>query len=727
MKEQLLTSWKLVRGDVLLILIVIASAFLFIPFFTYVYFAQDLQSKEAVMNRNNTGLILLDDQDKPFFRFYQAQVKTIIPLDEIPEHVKNTIIISEDKDFYSHPGFSIRSILAAIVADIKMGELKYGGSTITQQLVKSSLLTPKKNFLRKYQELTLAAEIERRFTKDEILEMYLNSVYFGEGAFGVEQASLSYFGKHVNELDLAESALLAGLLPAPAVYSPYNGNIEKTKERQKYVLDEMVQEKKITKDEADKAFNQELVFENTQENGNNLAPHFALMVRDELIEKFGEERVSRSGFTVKTTLNSQWQQFAETAVTEGVNRLRGNNAGNGAVVVINSQNGEVGALVGSKNWNDARFGKVNMATSPRQPGSAMKPIIYLAAMEDHVITPATVLKDEPVTYQANRFSEPYSPKNYDNRFRGQVLVRRALANSLNIPSVEIMSKVGIPRGIEMGERMGITTLKDPSNYGLSFVLGGVEVSLLELTGAYSVFANEGTYNKPHIILEIKDKDGEQIYQHKSEAKRIVDKAYTFLISSILSDPNIRTEVFGNALSNSVNAAVKTGTTQNYRDALTVGFTRDLTIGVWVGNNDNQPMDSVAGSLGAAPIWKRLIENFQDGKPNKFEKPAGVSEVSICKENGLRLKEATSSGYLEYFVSGTEPTKFCNFTTPPSSPNPSASSTPSTEPTPTSMPTEVPQPQEPQGQSEIIQIEMRQERREEIIEEENNNDDKEDED
>jgi 1A family penicillin-binding protein len=716
MKEQLLTSWKLIRGDVLLILIVITSAFLFIPFFTYVYFAQDLQSKEAVMNRNNTGLILLDRNDKPFFRFYQAQIKTVIPLNEIPEHVKDTIIISEDKEFYSHPGFSVRSILAAIVADIKMGELKYGGSTITQQLVKSSLLTPKKNFLRKYQELTLAAEIERRFTKDEILEMYLNSAYFGEGAFGVEQASLSYFGKHVNELDLAESSLLAGLLPAPAIYSPYNGNIEKTKERQKYVLDEMVQKKKITKDEAEKAFNQELVFENTQENTNNLAPHFALMVRDELIEKFGEERVSRSGFTVKTTLNSDWQQFAETAVTEGVNRLRGNNAGNGAAVVINSQNGEVEVLVGSKNWNDARFGKVNMATSPRQPGSAMKPIVYLAALEDHVITPATVLKDEPVTYQANRFSEPYSPKNYDNRFRGPVLVRRALANSLNVPSVEIMSKVGIPRGIEMGERMGITTLKDPSNYGLSFVLGGVEVSLIELTGAYSVFANQGLLNKPTLILEIKDKDGEQIYQHEFEGRRIVDEVYTFLISSILSDASIRIEVFGNALSNSANAAVKTGTTQNYRDALTVGYTNDLTIGVWVGNNDNQPMDSVAGSLGAAPIWKRLIEKFQDGKPNKFEKPNEVSELSICRENGLRLKEATSSGYLEYFASGTEPTKFCNIPTPPPSGDPSASPSPSsTAPSPTPQSAE--SPQLPQGQPETIRIEIREERREEIMEDE----------
>lgn len=656
------------------------------PVATYLYFAKDLTSKENIMNANNQGLLLLDRNGKPFFTFYQARNKKPIPLSEIPQSIQHAVVAIEDKDFYKHPGFSIPAIMRAFYIDIQEEKLAYGASTITQQLVKNALLSPEKSFLRKYQEIALALEVDRRFSKDEILEMYLNTVYFGEGAFGVENAAKVYFGKDANQLTLAQSALLAGILPAPSAYSPISGDREAAFRRQQLVLQKMVEQHYITNEEKNQALQEKIVFNPIRESINLTAPHFAEMVKDELIKKYGEQKVAASGFKVTTTLDLAWQEYAETTVKNHVNTLVYNKASNGAAVVIDPKTGEIKALVGSKDWYDEDFGKVNMAIRPRQPGSSFKPIIYAKALDMQVITPATILEDKQTTFPGN-----YKPKNYDGSYRGKVTVRRALSNSLNIPSVEIMQKVGVENGVAFAKQLGITTLNNPSNYGLSLVLGAAEVPLVELTDAYAVFANNGNYLPATTILEIRDKRNEQIYSYSPTSKQVLSPEVSFLISSILSDNNARAEVFAGALTLSRPAAVKTGTTENYRDALTVGYTPSLVVGVWVGNNDNTPMDNIAGSLGAAPIWRRLMEHFLAGTPiEKFTPPSSIHKLMVCKENGFKTDVATSSAYQEFFIRGTEPTQDCNVPTPISpSPTPEPSQTPTPGPTDTPAPTEVP--------------------------------------
>lgn len=683
--------------------IIIGSLLLlvFIPVATYLYFVRDLSSKESIIAHKSEGVLLLDRNDKPFFSFYQARDKTTIPIAHIPVYTQDAVISVEDKEFYNHPGFSLRGILRALLIDIQQEQLRQGGSTLTQQVVKNTLLTQEKSFLRKYQEIFLALEIERRFSKEDILEMYLNTAYFGEGAFGVEDAAKTYFGKTAADVTLGEAALLAGLLPAPSAYSPLTGNRVKAFERQKTVLNQMETQGFISSAEKQAAEKQQIAFNPAPKEINVKAPHFALMVKDELIEKYGEQRVAGAGFTVRTTIDLPLQEYTEQVVENQVIRLARNNVTNAAAVVLDPKTGEILSLVGSHNWEDEKNGKFNMALAPRQPGSSFKPIVYSKAIDDHLITAATVLQDKQVI-----FSDGYKPKNYDGKFRGNVLVRFALANSLNIPAVLVMEKVGVPDAIEMAEQLGITTLKNPQDYGLSMVLGAAEVPLLELTSAYGVFADRGMRVTPTTIIEIKDKRGKVVYTHESDPKQVMNEQVAFILSSILSDNSARQETFGNALTISRPAAVKTGTTEDYRDALTVGYTPSLVVGVWVGNNDREPMDSIAGSLGAAPIWRLLMEKALQGTPiERFIAPSGVIRTPVCKENGYRANSATSSAYPEYFLRGTVPIKNCNepvnFPSPSEEPTPTSfeeeesTPTPTPEPTnpPTGGPTETPTPTE----------------------------------
>ncbi|MDO8452640.1 MAG: PBP1A family penicillin-binding protein, partial [bacterium] len=637
-------------------LVTFAGLVAFIPLFTYFYFARDLKSKETIMNRNDTGLVLLDKNDKPFFSFYEARQKTLISLSDIPAFTRQAIISTEDREFYQHPGFSLKGIFRSILFNITQKDLSSsGGSTITQQLVKNALLTPRKSFLRKYQEIVLAQEIERRYSKDEILSMYLNSVYFGSGAFGVEEAAQTYFGEEARNLTLGQSSLLAAVLPAPSRLSQ---DKEWAKARQNLVLQNMLEQGYINKEQKEAAEAENIVFSKHQDDFNRLAPHFALLVRDQLIEKYGEEEVSRSGFKVKTTLDLSWQEFAEDAVRKQVVALTRSGVSNGGAVSIDPKTGEVRVLVGSADWNNDKFGKFNIAIASRQPGSSFKPLIYAGALEERAITASTVLKDEPTTFTPPH-APPYKPENYDKKFRGPLLPRRALANSLNVPSVEVMDKLGLDRGMGWAKKFGITTLRDSSNYGLSLVLGTAEVKPIELTNAYASFANGGYKNDITTILEIKDKSDAVVYIHKPNPQRVISEETAFIISSILSDQAARAEVFGKALNISRPAAVKTGTSQEYRDSWTVGYTPSLATSVWVGNNDNKPMNRVAGSLGAAPIWRSLMEKFLAGTPVEgFKAPEGIVSRSICKNNGLLLKEATSSASVEFYIKGTEPTQKC---------------------------------------------------------------------
>lgn len=688
-------------GKILLIVIFITlGILLFIPVFTYIVYAGDLRSKDTIMNRNNVGLILQDREEEPFFTFYQGRRESFVSLSKIPKHTQEAVIATEDKEFYKHPGFSLRGIVRSVLINFSQKEIVAGGSTITQQLVKNALLSSRRDFLRKYQELILAQEIERRYTKDEILEMYLNSVYFGEGAFGIAEAAKNYFGKEPKNLTLAESAMLTGVLPAPTQYSPVSGNKQKAIERQEIVLDAMEELGYITATQKNTALKENIIYSSASSDLNQIAPHFAVMVRDQLIEKYGEQYVVRSGMKVKTTLNRDWQVFAEKTLQDQVDKLAGNNVSNGAAVVIDPNNGEIRALVGSKDWYDDKFGKVNMITTPRQPGSSFKPIVYGLALEDGSITPATVLHDKPTTFEGN-----YSPKNYDRRFRGPMTIRRALANSLNIPAVEVMTKVGVPAVLRKSTDLGITTLRDAVNYGPSLVLGTGEVPPLELTAAYGSFATGGIYTKPTALLEIKDKNDKTIFKHHADSRRVWEPETAFTISSILSDNRVRAELFGNALTISRQAAVKTGTTDDYKDAWTVGYTPQLVIGVWVGNNNNQAMSRIAGSLGAAPIWRTLMTKFLREYPQvTFTPPNSMSAVPICSFNGGRSQTAaTSSAHLEYFVKGNEPRIPCFVPSPTSGDTPtpdpnqqSPTNTPSA-PSPTAtttQPTEVPPNEKP---------------------------------
>lgn len=664
------------KKNVIIVLFFITFAFTSTSVATYLYFANDLQTKEGIMNRRDAGIILLDRNSNPFFTFYDAKNKSFVPLSQIPIPTQLAIIAAEDEEFYNHSGFSIKGIIRSFILNLTNSRVVYGGSTITQQLVKNSLLRPTKSFLRKYQEIILAYEIERRYSKKEILEMYLNSVYFGEGAFGIEEAAQVYFNKNANDLNVAESAVLASLLPAPSSLSPFSNELKEVKKRQIGILQRMLENGYVTARQKEQAEKEPLVLNPTKGVINSIAPHFALMVRQELIDRYGEEYLARSGFKVTTTLDSRWQEYAEQSVKKHVLQLARNNAHNGAVVVIDPRTGEIRAMVGSKNWYDDVFGKYNVAESPRQPGSAFKPITYAAAIERGIITPTTILKDVPTTFPGG-----YRPVNYDRKFRGMITARRALANSINVASIDVLQRVGIEPTIETANDLGITTLRDPSQYGLSLVLGAAEVKLVELTAAYSVFANYGYKNKATAIQKIEDKLGNIIYSHQVIPQQSLKPETAFLISSILSDNAARAEVFGNTLTISRPAAVKTGTTEDYKDAWTVGYTPSLAIGVWVGNNDNAPMDQVAGSLGAAPIWRDLMEHFLADTPiETFNPPSNIVIVEVCRNSSAKTQE--------YFIRGTEPTPAATcFITKPPSPSATTSLTPTPSiPTPTISPT-----------------------------------------
>jgi 1A family penicillin-binding protein len=638
---------------------------------TYAFFARDLQNTDALLNKHNTGLVLLDYSGKPFFTFYGVKTMTYVEYGNISKNVIDALISAEDKDYYEHPGFSLKGIARAAYRNFRAQSYIEGGSTIPQTLIKNSLLTPDKSLIRKFKEVVLAVELDRKYDKNKIIEMYLNSAYFGEGAFGINDASKIYFNKEPADLTLAESAILIAVLPAPSKLSPIANDSKSALARQHTILLSMLEDKKITQEQYDAAMREEVIYSGKSFDLNNEAPHFAIYVKDYLLKEFGEEKILRSGFRVKTTLNLNMQRLAEKVVADQVQRLEVNKASNGAVVVMEPQTGYIKAMVGSHNWYDDTNGKINMATEPRSPGSSFKPIVYAAAIEQKVVTAATILNDAP-----KRYPDGYAPKNYDEKFRGYVTVRRALANSLNVPAVQLVEKLGVKNSVDAGINFGISTLSvdDPSKYGLSIGLGSAEIPLIDMTSAYAVLANKGNYQQPTPILDIEDKFGQKIAFKKYEPKKVISEQASFIISSILSDNQTRAEIFGNALTlPNKTAAVKTGTSEYYRDALTIGYTPSLVIGVWVGNNDNKPMDKIAGSLGAAPIWKTLMTEYLRGKPNeRFVVPAGIVRDKVCFEIENKKEEGSDDddednhedndkklvSYEEYYIEGTQKTG-CN--------------------------------------------------------------------
>ncbi len=603
--------------------------------------------------------------------------RTYVPLDKISPYLVAATVATEDKEFYSHPGYDVMAIARAFLQNYQSGDTVSGASTITQQLARALLFSPEerneRSYQRKVREAILAAEVTRRYTKDEILELYLNEIYYGNLAYGVEAAAQTYFRTSADKLTLSEAAFLAGLPQAPSVYDVYT-NREVTLRRQEQALFLMYQASKeqgciYVSNSPQRVCVDALSVATASDDMKDYEfkspyveiryPHWVNYIRSLLEAQFDAQTIYRSGFTVYTTLDPGLQDAAEKIVKAQVDSLADKHATDGALVAIRPNTGEILAMVGSADFYDENIdGQVNMAVSPRQPGSSIKPLTYLAAFEKGW-TPATLIWDVPSEFppsgDPNDSRPPYVPVNYDERFHGPVTVRTALANSYNIPAVKTLQFVGIydspdtpPEDglIAFSRRLGITTLTR-DDYGLSLTLGGGEVSLLELTGAYAVFANGGRKLPPVAITRILDFNGNMVYEYQPpNGEQIVRPEHAYLISSILSDNQARTPAFGpnSVLNLPFQAAAKTGTTNDFRDNWTLGYTPDIAVGVWVGNADYTPMQNTSGLTGAAPIWsevmKTAIQQLTGGNPSSFVKPAGVVERVICS------------------LSGTEPSKWC---------------------------------------------------------------------
>ena len=618
-----------------------------VPLVTYIYYYNDIKDQERLMNRNNTGVVLLDKDGNSFYSVGRAEHRTLVPLDQISPDMKNALIASEDKDFYKHGGFSVTGYARAFLTG------NGGGSTLTQQLAKNTLLSSQHSYLRKYQELVVSIAIEQQYSKDQILDMYLNSVFYGENTFGIEEAAKTYFNTTPDKLTLAQSALLVGLLPAPSLYSPISGDPTLARKRQTIVLGLMVDQGYITEAQKTAALNEQLTY-NDQAQLSSDAPHFAQMVLKQLYDTYGQEEVMRSGYQVKTTLDMNLQKTLIKNMQAHRSYIESNGGTNASAVAIDPKNGNVLALVGSMDFNNKQWGMVNMATTPRQPASTFKALYYSAALANGTITPATVLHDVPINLGG------WKPQNADRKFRGDVTVRSAISQSLNIPSIEVMQKYGVNNSVAAAKQFGITTLDDNKDYGLTLAIGSAEVPLTEMTNAYAALANQGTQYDRTMVAEIKDKFGNDIFTAQPKSHQAISQAGAYLISSILSDNAARAPIFGSSLTVSGHtAAVKTGTTDNDRDAWTIGYTPSLVIGLWVGNNDNTVMKN-GGSDMAGPIWRQTMSDILKGQADqKFVMPGTVIQRATCTSNhGLAIGNITAGTYQEVYLSTALPTETC---------------------------------------------------------------------
>lgn len=588
---------------------------------------------------------VLDRNGALLYEIYADQNRTPLKLSDIPKDVVHATIAIEDQNFYTHQGFSVRGIARAVRETLMSGKVQ-GGSTITQQLIKSALLTPEVTITRKIKEIILAFWAERMYSKDQILEMYLNQVPYGGTAWGIESASQTYFGKPAKTLTLAESAILAGLPAAPSDYSPFGNHVDRAFTRQSEVLRRMVEDHYITESEMRDALTQQIHF--IEPRVGIRAPHFVMYVKELLERRYGPRLVERGGLRIKTSLDLSMQERVEDILSSQVSRLASLRVGNGAALVTDPKTGEVLAMVGSRDYFDlAREGNVNVTMSLRQPGSSIKVVTYAAAMEKG-FTAASILDDSPVSYP--QIGGPaYTPVNYDGKFHGFVPIRYALGNSYNIPAVRMINSIGVPGVIEKGRAMGITTWIDESNYGLSLTLGGGDVTMLDMATVFGTLANLGTKTELMPILEVSDYTG-KVFEHNTPKKRpnAVKPEVAWILGNILSDNFARQAAFGPSsllVIPGKTVSVKTGTSNDKRDNWTIGYTPSYVVTVWVGNNNNAPMDPflASGVTGAAPIWHDIMTEILSGKPDEIlPRPEGVVSVPCYY------------GRPEYFVKGTEP-------------------------------------------------------------------------
>jgi len=617
----------------------------FLPFWTYSWL-HALPNPQLLSRRDLAVTTKIFDRNGALlYEIYTDQNRTPIPLSDIPPFVKEATVAIEDRDFYRHNGISLRGIVRA-AWEILAHKRIQGGSTITQQLIKSALLSPEITVSRKIKEIFLAFWAERIYSKDQILEMYLNQVPYGGTAWGIEAASQTYFDKSVKDLSLAEASLLAGLPAAPTEYSPFGSQPQKAFERQAEVLRRMNEDSYITKEDAQNAYGTGLRFRNPTVAIR--APHFVMYIRELLEKRYSMRLIEQGGLRIVTSLDATMQDRLQDVVRSHIETLAPLRVGNGAALVTNPKTGEILAMVGSKNYFDlANEGNVNVTTALRQPGSSIKIVNYTAALE-RGFTAATVLDDSPIVYRVPG-SAPYAPVNYDGKFHGPTPLRYALGNSYNIPAVKTLAKIGVGAMIEKGRLMGIESWTDETRYGLSLTLGGGEVTMLDMAKAYGTLANQGKRMDLLPILEITDYTG-KVLERNSSSKGIqaTSPEVAWIMSNVLSDNVARVSAFGPSSGLVIpnrTVSVKTGTSNDKRDNWTIGYTPSLVVVVWVGNNDNSPMDPLltSGITGATPIWHDIMADLTRERSDEVN-PKPVSIVELPCHMGRN----------EFFVRGTEP-------------------------------------------------------------------------
>lgn len=630
------------------VLLIITGVFIFIFFYTQPVISNNGTIK--IWDRNNT--LLYESAEN-------TGKKIPVSYDRLPEHLIQAALASEDSTFWTNPGVDFRAMLRSLWLNLQYGSIVTGASTITQQLARTSIISPnqipKRSVIRKLREIIIALRLNTVYPKKDIMTMYFNQMYFGNLAYGIQAAASVYFGKDTSQLSLAESSFLVGLLSSPDRRNPFT-NFKEAKEKQEQILALMLKQGFIGKEQAENAKREKLAL--TKQHTGIKAAHFVHYVREQLE---GLDIKASEGINIYTTLDYPSFKLSETIASLWVKKLQGqHDLSNAALVLINNNSGEILSMLGGIDYFDsANAGQVNMTTALRQPGSALKPVTYAAGFMQGY-TPATLLYDIKRVFKTQK-GEGFSPNDYDGRFRGLVLAREALASSLNIPAVEMLDHVGIFNFLKTARQFGFSTFTQPERYDLSLTLGGGEVKLLELVNSYATFARGGEFKHTYAINKIISDEGKILYSHKDEPGIPVlgkdSKQIAYLISDILSDPKARIPGFGekNPLVLSHPAAVKTGTTTDWHDNWTVGYTPSYTVGVWVGNNDNHPMQDITGIVGAAPVWNQFFEEFLKGKPvERFIRPDRIKEAEICSLSG-KLDDGICPGKkTEIFVEGTEP-------------------------------------------------------------------------
>jgi 1A family penicillin-binding protein len=657
--------------------------FVLVALILYIYIFRGLPSPYKMKDYRAVPLSthIYDRNGKPLYEIYHEENRTPVKLKDLPPHISQATIAIEDKDFFQHKGISIFGGIFRAIKDMVVERKLQGGSTLTQQLVKSALLTPERTIQRKIKEIILALWTEQIYTKQEILELYLNQVPYGGSAYGIEEASKAYYGKSAKKLTLAEAALLAGLPQAPSYYSPHS-NPDAAKARRDTVLDRMREQKYITKEQEEKA--SATAVSVTPPKTTIKAPHFVFYVKQELERLYGIQQVEEGGLRVTTTLDLDIQEESEKILREELEDLEDLDVSNGAVLVTRPPTGEILAMIGSVDYFASPSGAFNVTTALRQPGSSIKPLNYALGIDLKTVTAASVFLDVRTCFKGG--PKEYCPVNYDGTFHGPVQLRHALGNSFNIPAVKMLAMNGLETFIATASALTITSFKDPSNYGLSLTLGGGEVKMLELAQAFSSFPNRGKPKKSVSILKVQDKFGKELYKYEDlnfvkdvrkplkypnffaiSGKRVFSPETAFIMSHILLDNAARTQAFGPSSELVIpqkNVSVKTGTTDDKKDNWTIGYTPNFMTTVWVGNNDNTPMHPflTSGVTGAAPIWNRIMRYLLEDQPDLQPiRPETVVGRQVCTDTGKvagqqsgENKEGCPTRF-EYFIRGTEAT------------------------------------------------------------------------